>query len=207
MRTTIAIVEDNADIGEELVEIVAESPDCECLAICRNLRTALLRIPPLRPDVVIMDINLPDGSGIEATTRLKRLLPDTQILMFTIYEDHDQILKSLEAGASGYLLKRTAPEALLRAVLEIKQGGVPMTPEVARKVIQTFRKRPGSLEAPETLTTREEEILRLLSQGMLSKEIARTLEISVDTVSTHLKHIYSKLHVRTRTEAVIKFLN
>ncbi len=207
MKTTIAIVEDNADIGEELAEIIGEAPDYSCLAICRNLRTALLRIPSLRPDVIIMDINLPDGSGIEATAKLKRLIPSTQILMFTIYEDHDQILKSLEAGASGYLLKRTAPEALVRAVHEIKSGGVPMTPEVARKVIQTFRRKPGSLETSQILTSREEEILRLLSQGMLSKEIARTLEISVDTVSTHLKHIYSKLHVRTRTEAVIKFLN
>lgn len=206
MHITIAIVEDNAGIGEELAQIIAEAPDCSCVVICRNLQTALKKIPPLQPDVVIMDINLPDGSGIEATERLKRLLPATQFLMFTIYEDHDQIIKSLEAGASGYLLKRTAPEDLLRAIRDIKTGGVPMTPEVARKVIQTFQRRPTKSNSPETLTPREEEILQLLSQGMLSKEIARQLSISIETVNSHLKHIYGKLHVRTRTEAVIKFL-
>lgn len=206
MRTTVAIVEDNAEIGEELVQVIAEAPDCSCVIVCRNLQTALKKIPPLRPDVVIMDINLPDGSGIEGTERLKRLLPATQFLMFTIYEDLDQIIKSLEAGASGYLLKRTAPENLLSAIREIKAGGVPMTPEVARKVIKTFHRRTAKAKSTETLTPREEEILELLSQGMLSKEIARRLSISVETVNTHLKHIYGKLHVRTRTEAVIRFL-
>lgn len=206
MHISIAIVEDNAGIGEELAQIIAEAPDCSCAIICRNLQTALKKIPPLAPDVVIMDINLPDGSGIEATEKLKRLLPATQFLMFTIYEDHDQIVKSLEAGASGYLLKRTAPEDLLRAIREIKTGGVPMTPEIARKVIQTFWRRPAKTHPAETLTPREEEILTLLSQGMLSKEIARQLSISIETVNSHLKHIYGKLHVRTRTEAVIKFL-
>ncbi|HEX2851891.1 MAG TPA: response regulator transcription factor [Opitutaceae bacterium] len=205
MHITIAIVEDNAGIGEELAQIIAEAPDCSCVVICRNLQTALKKIPPLQPDVVIMDINLPDGSGIEGTDRLKRLLPATQFLMFTIYEDNEQIIKSLEAGASGYLLKRTAPEDLVRAIREIKTGGVPMTPEVARKVIQTFQ-RPPRANSAESLTSREEEILQLLSRGMLSKEIARELSISIETVNSHLKHIYGKLHVRTRTEAVIKFL-
>jgi len=207
VRINIAIVEDNAGIGEELAQIIAETPDCSCAVICRNLQTALRKIPPLQPDVVIMDINLPDGSGIDATERLKRLLPATQFLMFTIYEDHDQIMKSLEAGASGYLLKRTAPEDLLRAIREIKTGGVPMTPEVARKVIHTFRRPAVRANPKEALTRREEEILELLSQGMLSKEIAGRLSISVETVNSHLKHIYGKLHVRTRTEAVIKFLS
>jgi len=206
MNITIAIVEDNAGICEELAQIIAEAADCSCVAVCRNLQTALRKIPPLNPDVVIMDINLPDGSGIDGAERLKRLIPLTQILMFTIYEDHEQILRALEVGASGYLLKRTAPEDLLRAVREIKNGGVPMTPEVARKVIQTFQRKPVRSSPPELLTKREEEILDLLSRGMLSKEIARQLSISVETVNSHLKHIYGKLHVRTRTEAVIKFL-
>lgn len=207
MRITIAIVEDNAGIGEELVQIIAEAPDCACLVVCRNLHTALRKIPPLEPDVVIMDINLPDGSGIDGAEKLKRLLPRTQILMFTIYEDHDQILKSLEAGASGYVLKRTPPEELLRSIREIHNGGVPLTPEIARKVIQTFRRPTARTNPKEALTRREEEILELLSQGMLSKEIAGRLSISVETVNSHLKHIYGKLHVRTRTEAVIKFLS
>ncbi|MEO7415102.1 MAG: response regulator transcription factor [Opitutaceae bacterium] len=206
MRISVAIVEDNAGIGEELAQVIAEAPDCSCAIVCRNLQTALKKIPPLQPDVVIMDINLPDGSGIEGTARLKRLLPATQFLMFTIYEDHDQIIKSLEAGASGYLLKRTAPEDLLRAIREIKSGGAPMTPEVARKVIKTFHRRAEKTNSTEMLTPREEKILQLLSQGMLSKEIAGQLSIGVETVNTHLKHIYGKLHVRTRTEAVIRFL-
>lgn len=206
MPISIAIVEDNAGIGEELAQIVAEARDCTSVGIFRNLRTALQKIPPLNPDVVIMDINLPDGSGIDGAAQLKRVLPATQILMFTIYEDHEQIMRSLEAGASGYLLKRTAPEDLLRAIREIKNGGVPMTPEVARKVIQTFQRKPAKPSAREPLTRREEEILELLSQGMLSKEIAQQLSISVETVNSHLKHIYGKLQVRTRTEAVIKFL-
>lgn len=205
MPTSIAIVEDNAGICEELRQIIADAPDCTCAAVCRNLETAMRKIPPARPDVVIMDINLPDGSGITAVQKLKRLLPSAQILMFTIYDDSEQIFRSLEAGASGYLLKRTAPDELLRAVREIKAGGVPMTPEVARKVIQSFRRKPA-MPAPEALTAREEEILHLLAEGMLSKEIARRLEIGLETVNSHLKHIYGKLHVRTRTEAVIKFL-
>ncbi len=204
----IAIVEDNAGICEELEQVIAESPGCTCTAVCRNLQTALRKIPVAAPDVVVMDINLPDGSGIEGVEKLKRALPATQFLMFTIYEDHEQISKSLEAGASGYLLKRTAPEDLIRAIHEIRSGGVPLTPEVARRVIAAFQRRqaPAATAGSEKLTQREEEILHLLSRGMLSKEIANQLSISIETVNSHLKHIYGKLHVRTRTEAVIKFM-
>jgi DNA-binding NarL/FixJ family response regulator len=202
----IAIVEDNAGICEELEQIIADAADCECAVVCRNLQTAVRKIPPLNPDVVIMDINLPDGSGIDGVQRLKRVLPGAQVLMFTIYEDSDQITKAIEAGASGYLLKRTAPDELVRAIREIKKGGVPLTPEVARRLIGTMQKRPTAGPAREVLTTREEEIMHLLSQGLLSKEIAHRLSIGLETVNTHLKHIYSKLDVRTRTEAVVKFL-
>lgn len=202
----IAIVEDNAEICEELEQVIAEAQGCTCIAVCRNLQTALKKIPTLAPDVVVMDINLPDGSGIDGVERLKRLLPATQFLMFTIYEDSDQIAKSLEAGASGYLLKRTAPDDLIRAIREIKSGGVPFTPEVARRVIDLFQRKPAKPALPEKLTQREEQILQLLSRGLLSKEIADQLSISVETVNSHLKHIYGKLHVRTRTEAVIKFM-
>jgi DNA-binding NarL/FixJ family response regulator len=126
--------------------------------------------------------------------------------MFTIYDDNEQIFKALEAGASGYLLKRTAPEDLLRAIREIKSGGVPMTPEIARKVIQSFQRKALPANNAERLTPREEQILELLMKGLVSKEIARQLSISVETVNSHLKHIYGKLHVRTRTEAVIKYM-
>lgn len=205
MPITIAIVEDNAGICEELEQILADDPDCTCVCVCRNLQTALAEIPARAPDVIVMDINLPDGSGIEATAKLKQLLPRTQILIFTIYEESEEIIRALEAGASGYLLKDTAPEELLRGIREIKHGGVPMTGEVARKVIQSFRKHPAA-QKTESLTSREEEILQLLSQGYISKEIADHLSISMETVKSHLKHIYGKLHVRTRTEAVIKYL-
>lgn len=206
MPINVAIVEDNAGICEELEEILAEAGDCVCVGVCRNLQTALKKVPALAPDVVIMDINLPDGSGIDGVAQIKRALPAVQILMFTVYEDNEQIFKALEAGASGYLLKRTAPEELVRAIREIKNGGVPMTGEVARKVIQSFQRKPLRSNATERLTPREEEILQLLTKGLVSKEIARDLSISVETVNSHLKHIYGKLHVRTRTEAVIKFL-
>jgi DNA-binding NarL/FixJ family response regulator len=204
MAITVAVVEDNAGICEELSQIIAEDSGCACVCVCRNLQTALRKILPLAPDVVIMDINLPDGSGIDCTAQLKRLLPQTQIMMFTIYEDSEQIYKALEAGASGYLLKRTAADALLGAIHEIKQGGVPMTGEVARKVIRSFRRESPPVER---LTPREEEILQLLAKGFLSREIALQLSISLETVNSHLKHIYDKLHVRSRTEAVIKYLH
>jgi len=206
MAITVAIVEDNAGICEELEQIIREDPGCSCVCVCRNLQTALRKIPALAPDVIIMDIQLPDGSGIECTARLKRLLPRVQIMMFTIYEDSEQIFRALEAGASGYLLKRTAPEALLQAIREIKQGGVPMTGEIARKVIHSFRRTPAQPSESEPLTPREEEVLELLAKGFLSKEIAAKLAVSVETVNSHLKHIYDKLHVRSRTEAVIKYL-
>lgn len=205
MPTTVAIVEDNAGICEELEQIIAEqNPAITCVATCRNVRTALQKIPQVAPDVIIMDIQLPDGTGIEATAKIKRMLPGTQIIMFTVHEDTEQIYKALEAGASGYLIKRTAPQNLVKAIQDVKEGGVPMTGEVARKVIASFRRAAGA--ASEKLTRREEEIMQLLIVGCLSKEIADKLSIGLETVNSHLKHIYEKLHVRSRTEAVVKYL-
>lgn len=203
--TRIAIVEDSAEICDELEQIIAETADYNCVLVCRNLRAALREIPPVQPDVVIMDINLPDGSGIEATRRLKRSLPATLFLMFTVYEDTDQIVNALEAGASGYLLKRAASEELIPAIDELRKGGAPLTPAVARRVVESFRRRP-SPPPPDSLTPREEEILQLLSKGLLAKEIAAQLNIGVETVKSHLKSIYGKLQVRSRTEAVVKYL-
>jgi DNA-binding NarL/FixJ family response regulator/signal transduction histidine kinase/streptogramin lyase len=207
MPTTVAIVEDNAGICEELEQVLAEDPDCTCVGVCRNMQTALRKLPLQAPEVIIMDIQLPDGSGIECTARLKRLLPATQILMFTIHDDSEQIFRSLEAGASGYLLKRTAPEDLLDAIREVKHGSAPMTGAIARKVIQFFHKAPTKIEETDRLTPRETEILELLATGRASKEIAGQLSIGLETVNSHLKHIYEKLHVRSRTEAVIKYLH
>jgi DNA-binding NarL/FixJ family response regulator len=206
MKTTVAIIEDNAGIGEELKHVLAEATDISCLCVCRNLKTALRQVPALTPDVLIMDINLPDGSGIDGTSHLKRLMPEMQIVMYTVHEDADQICRALEAGASGYLLKSTEPAELLRAIREVRQGGVPMTGEVARKVIQSFRRERSVRPAVDPLTKREEEVLDLLAKGFSSGEIAQQLNIGLETVNSHLKHIYGKLHVRSRTEAVIKYL-
>ncbi|MGD1032383.1 MAG: response regulator transcription factor [Opitutaceae bacterium] len=206
MKTTVALIEDNAGICEELEQFFAEAADISCVAICRNLQTALRQVPPLAPDVIIMDIHLPDGSGIVGTSRLKELLPETQIIMYTIHEDAEQIFRALEAGASGYLLKSAEPAELLRAIREVRHGGVPMTGEVARKVIQSFRRTRSGLPAADPLTKREEEVLDLLAKGFSSSEIGQRLTIGLETVNSHLKHIYGKLHVRSRTEAVIRYL-
>lgn len=205
MQTTVAIVEDSAVICQELKHIITKAPDLSCACACRNAASALQRIPPLAPDVVVMDIHLPDGSGIDCTARLKRLLPETQILMFTIYDDTDQIVRAMEAGASGYILKNTAPADIVAAIREVRIHGAPMTREVARKLVDSFR-TPASRDFSETLTPRESEILTLLANGLLNKEIAQRLGIKSDTVGTHLKSIYRKLHVHSRTEAVIKHL-
>jgi DNA-binding NarL/FixJ family response regulator len=205
MATTIAIVEDNAGICDELIELLAEVPDFACVCVCRNVKTALSDIPAQAPDVILMDIRLPDGSGIDCTAALKRVLPRSQIMIFTVHEDSAQIYQALTAGASGYLLKRTPPDEVVRAIREIRGGGAPMSGAVARKVIQAFQQAVPAGAAGDSITPREREVLELLSQGLLSKEIASQLSISLDTVSSHLKHIYEKLHVRTRTEAVIKY--
>ncbi|OAM89051.1 response regulator transcription factor [Termitidicoccus mucosus] len=210
MPISVAIVEDNSDLAEEITQIITDAPDLQLACCCRNVRAALSRIPAAEPDVVIMDINLPDGSGIEATARLKQQLPRTEVMIFTIYEDSDEIFHALEAGASGYLLKRAPTDELLRSIRDIMDGNVPMTSEVARKVIQSFqKKRMGSQVVNATadrLTPRETDILELLAKGFPSKEIASLRCISVQTVNSHLKNIYDKLHVHSRTEAVIKYL-
>lgn len=211
MPTSVAIVEDNAEICEGLEQVITAAPGFRCACVCRNARTALNRIPPLHPDVIIMDIGLPDGSGVECTAQLKRRLPETQILMFTVYEDSEQIFRALAAGASGYLLKRVKPAELVQALREIANGGVPMSGEIARKVIASFRPEPttpaprGAAESA-NLTPRERTVLEKLAEGLSAKEIAASLAISTETVNVHLKHIYQKLHVRSRTEAVIAYL-
>lgn len=204
MKTTVAIVEDRAGICEELTHLIAATPDLTCVCVCRNAESALQRIPLVAPDVIIMDIHLPDNSGIQCTARIKRALPDTQIVMFTIHDDTELILRALEAGASGYLLKNTPSAEIIAAIRDVRNHGAPMNRDVARKLIESFHRTPLALEAEEPLTPREEEILHLLSEGLLYKEIADRLAIKLDTVGSHLKSIYRKLHVRSRTEAVMK---
>jgi DNA-binding NarL/FixJ family response regulator len=153
-----------------------------------------------------MDIQLPGTSGILCTEKLKRLLPAVKILMFTVYEDEDQIFKALEAGASGYLLKSASQEEIIAALRQLQSGGAPMTGEVALKVVHKFHKKPAASDATERLTRREEEVLQLLAVGKAPKEISQRLFISSGTVNNHVKRIYHKLHVRSRVEAVIRYL-
>jgi DNA-binding NarL/FixJ family response regulator len=176
------------------------------VGVCSNGEEALRDIPALAPDVVLMDIFLPRLSGIECTTRLKEQLPRTQIVMLTAIDDDEMVFLALEAGADGYLLKRTRPAELRAALLDVLRGGAPMSSEIARRVIESFRKPAKVREGSVGLTAREEEVLVLLSRGYSNKEIADQLQLSVDTVRSHLKHIYEKMHVRSRTEAVARFL-
>jgi DNA-binding NarL/FixJ family response regulator len=204
MASTLAIVEDDADICEHLEQVLTPTVGFRVVATCRNARTALAKIPPLAPELIIMDLNLPDGSGIDCTRRLRASLPAARIVVFTVHEDQEQIFKALEAGANGYLLKRTKVAELLAALDQIRDGGGAMSSEIAGKVIRSFHRTDAT--PAEVLTRREEEVVQLLAKGFLSKEIAAQLSISLATVNGHLRNIYEKFHVRTRTEAVLKYL-
>jgi DNA-binding NarL/FixJ family response regulator len=207
MSIAVAIVEDDPGIREMLTRVVERAAGLSFVRSVPSGEAALEELPALVPDVVIMDIRLPGMSGIECTRLLKKAMPDTQVLVFTVFGDSDQVFRALEAGASGYLLKRTPRREMVEAIKQVRDGGAPMSGEVARKVVESFRK-PTPVQSPELepLTPREEEVLSLLAKGYITKEIADQLSISFDTVRFHLKHIYRKLHVRSRTEALLKFL-
>jgi DNA-binding NarL/FixJ family response regulator len=203
--TRIAIVEDNKVIRESLVEFVQADPDCRCVCACATGEEALEAIPRHQPEIVLMDIQLPNLSGIDCTAQLKRSLPALHIIMVTVYEDTERIFKALRAGACGYLLKRCTPEELLSAIREVRQGGAPMSRDIARKVIASFQEPLTTAAEMEVLSPREREILELLAQGFPNKEIAHRVGVSDGTVRWHLRHVYDKLHVRSRTEAALKF--
>jgi DNA-binding NarL/FixJ family response regulator len=203
--TKIAIVEDNRVIRESLTEFVQSDAECRCVCTCDTAEEALKLIPKHKPDIVLMDIQLPNQSGIECTAQLKALMPEVQIIMVTVYEDTERIFKALRAGACGYLLKRCTPDELLGAIREVRQGGAPMSREIARKVIGSFQEPVTMAAEVEELSPREREILELLAAGFPNKEIASRLGVSDNTVRWHLRHVYEKLHVRSRTEAVLKF--
>ncbi|MGA2541704.1 MAG: response regulator transcription factor [Verrucomicrobiota bacterium] len=205
--TRIAIVEDNRIIRESLMEFVQGDAECECVFACATAAEALRMIPKHQPEIVLMDIQLPDISGIECTAQLKQLLPSVQIIMVTVYEDTERIFKALRAGACGYLLKRCTPEELLGAIREVRQGGAPMSREIARKVIASFQEPVAAAAEVEGLSPREREILELLAGGFPNKEIADRVGLTDGTVRWHLRHVYHKLHVRSRTEAALKFLS
>lgn len=202
----IALVEDQLEVRESWSKLVASFSDFACVCTCSSAEEALRMIPPLRPDAILMDIFLPKMSGIECTVRLKTALPASRIVMLTAVDDEETIFQALEAGADGYLLKRTKPADLRTALLDVLSGGAPMTSEIARRVVQSFRQRAKTREETVHLTAREEEVLVSLTKGYSNKEIADQIGMSVDTVRSHLKHIYEKMHVRSRTEAVIRYM-
>ena len=206
MSITISIVEDNDQLRGTLARVISRAPGFACLGQHATAEAALAAIPNEKPEVVLMDINLPGMNGVECVRRLKQLLPQIQVVMLTVYEDTDNIFNALAAGASGYLLKRTKSTELLEAILDVHNGGSPMTAHIARKVVLSFQRSPASAESTADLSPREKEVLDCLAQGFLYKEIAEKLGISYETVHTYIRRIYEKLQVRTRTEAVAKFL-
>jgi DNA-binding NarL/FixJ family response regulator len=198
----VALVEDDSQVRAGLESLIRNSASCRCIAALGSGEEALAQLPALQPDVVLMDIHLPGMSGIDCIRQLKLQQPKIQIMMLTVFEDHDRIFQSLTAGASGYLLKQTPPAKLLEAIGELHQGGSPMSTQIARRVVEAFR--PSSTRDDSCLSPREKEIIGLLGKGYLYKEIAGQLGISVETVRTHIHNTYEKLHVRSRTEAVMK---
>lgn len=203
---TISIVEDDRETLASLTELLNGAPAMRCLTCYPDAEAALRGVPAEKPDVVLVDINLPGLSGIECVSKLKAELPQLQVLMITTYEDRDIIFRSLRAGASGYLLKKTPRAKLIEAIEEVHAGGAPMSMQIARKVVQHFHEIQKPASDVDKLTRREQEILTLLARGRRYKEIVDELGISLSTVRTHLTHIYEKLHVQSRTEATVKFL-
>ena len=212
MPIKVAIVEDDADIRNSLSELVSESSTGALTDACKDAAEALEKLPQRPPDVVLMDINMPGMNGVECVRRLKEILPAANILMLTVYEDGDWLFESLKAGASGYLLKRTSSSRLLKAISEVNAGGAPMTPQIAKRVVRFFSAAPPAKASPKEpdlpgLTPGQTEFLELLAAGYAYKEIADKMNISMDGVRSYVRKIYEKLHVHSRTEAVVKFLN
>jgi DNA-binding NarL/FixJ family response regulator len=201
----VGIVEDNQTLREGFETLLNRTPGLQCVCTCATVAEALRKIPKAQPDVVLMDIQLPDKSGVECTALVKELLPAVQIIIVTVYEDSERIFQALRAGACGYLLKRAKPERILAAIWEAQEGGVPMTPEIARKVIAQFRSQTAAAAEVDHLSAREKEVLQFVMAGLGNKDIAGRLGVSVAAVKWHLQHIYEKLHVHSRTEAALKF--
>ncbi len=206
MPISVAIVEDNRGTREGLVTLLGRAPGLRCVAAYACAEDALTGLPQALPQVALVDINLPGMSGIECVAKLKLELPKLLVLMLTTYEETDLIFNSLRAGASGYLLKNMPPADLVQAVEQVHAGGAPMSMQIARKVVNHFHEIRQPAAEVEKLTKREHEILALLAKGFLYKEIADQLGITLGTVRTHLHTVYEKLHVQSRTEAVVKFL-
>ena len=206
MSIAVSIVEDSDKFRTTMARVLDRAEGFRCVSHYANAEEALKKLPQDRPEVVLMDINLPGMNGVECVRQLKQLLPEVQVMMLTVYEDTDNIFNALAAGATGYMLKRTQQAELLEAIREVQRGGSPMTTHIARKVVLSFQQTAASSGPTENLSPREQEVLDCLAQGFLYKEIAEKLGISYETVHTYIRRIYEKLQVRTRTEAVAKFL-
>ena len=204
MKKTVALVEDDARLRKQLVQILEDIDDIECVIVCASAEEALEKIPSKNPDVVLMDIKLPRMSGIQCVTELKRILPEVQVIMVTVYEDSDRIFKALKAGASGYLVKSGPPEQLIAAIRDVFAGGAPMSGHIARKVVQHFHLMGPAPSEADNLSPREKQVLDLLAMGFIYKEIGGNLNIGTETVRTYVKNICQKMHVRGRVEAVAK---
>jgi DNA-binding NarL/FixJ family response regulator len=205
MKVKVSIVEDDSGIRASLVRLLRRSSGFQCLDCFSSAEEALQEIPKTSPDVVLMDINLPGMDGVECVRRIKTLQPALQILMLTVYDDPQRIFEALASGATGYMMKHTPPLELLEAIRDVHQGGAPMNSQIARKVVESFRKHAPAQNS-EQLSPREKEILELLAQGYLIKEIADQIGIGFGTVRSHIRGIYEKLHVHSRAQAVALFL-
>jgi DNA-binding NarL/FixJ family response regulator len=206
MRIKVSIVEDDQQICEGMAFLLNSSETTQCISMHQSGEDALRQVVLRPPDVILMDINLPQMSGIECTRKIKTVLPPVQILMLTMYEDSEQVFNSILAGASGYLVKRTPPAKILEAIQDIFSGASPMSGRIARMMVEHFRHLKRSAPEIENLSKREQEVLELLAKGYRYKEIADALNMGFDTVRSHLRSIYDKLHVHSRTEAVAKYL-
>ena len=207
MTVNIVVVEDETWIREDLVRKINAAPGFRCVNNYRTGEDALAGIPADQPDVVLMDINLPGMDGVECVRRLRASLPHIKHLMLTVYSEGEKIFNSLLAGANGYLLKRTSTAELLEAIQEVRGGGAPMSSSIARKVVDYFNEMGEQRSNTPTLSPREQQVLELLAKGAAYKKIADQFSLSIDTVRMHVKHIYVKLHVHSRSEATSKYLN
>ena len=207
MGITVCIVEDDADLRESIRGFIQGTPGFSCVGAYASGEEALAEVPRRKPNVVLMDINLPGMSGIQCVARLRQRVPDLQAMMLTVYENSDRIFEALAAGACGYLVKSTPPEKLLDAIKEIAGGGSPMSSHIARKVVRAFHPAARALPPLEHLAPREQQVLDLLAKGRAYKQIAADMDLHIGTVRTYIRRIYEKLHVNCRTDAVVRYLD
>jgi DNA-binding NarL/FixJ family response regulator len=201
----VAIVEDDAKLGKTLLRYLSAQPEIHCAQVYCNAEAALEDLPKTRPDVVLMDINLPGMSGIDCVAQLRRIMPSVKIIMLTVFEESEQVFRALSAGAFGYLVKSNRPTKIVEAIRDVHAGGSPMSGNIARKVVQFFQAGAVARSETDSLSTREMEVLQALSKGHTYKQIAAELAISLGTVRTYIQRIYEKLHVHSHAEAVMKF--